>query len=534
LHEGEPGREREPGVGDEHSGAESAPVDREPSEPAGEPEASSGEREASTKEEAGAKGEREASTKEEAGAKGEREASTKEEAGAKGEREASAKEEAGAKSEREASTKEEAGAKSEREGAAGKEQQRKEPDIIVPRGGEKTAGGQESRKNPEPGSVVHPDPENVAKPEQHGDRYREKPPTPQEREAGWEEGKQKGKELTEQAKQAVASGDPEQVRDATLDMQANKHGLWEANRQKGPEAAKTRTKLKEDLQKVYDKTDAKVCKELGEKTGETVRAKSITNEPKPGDPPKDPSKMSIDRDITYERTAKKGELIPHPTEQGKFVEAKGGEWVDVPAKTSSDVYAKHFKESALESASEQTKAKYKDMPPQKFAKQMDQTVTDRLADDAYGRGPGDLHTAVSNPAGEFSDPNGVGKTAEFKANEWYEKAEREANTPQEHETYVAEGMRQTTKQYGNQVQNRLKAINGQRGPGTANPESLPVTPPGELKAGMEIMGKVSSGENSPAQADAALAKIGLTRGEVAQKLGEFINKIYRVKVGTPS
>ena len=373
-------------------------------------------------------------------------------------------------------------------------------------------------------------PDKPQKPEQHLDRFRDKPPSRTERENAWHEGKQEGRAVSDQAKEAAKSGDPQKMRDAALNMQANKQGIWDISRQKGSEAAETRTKLNNEIKQIYDKTDSKVCNELGKKYGEGVRPKSITNEPKPGSPPKDPSKMSIDRDVTYERPAKKGEMIPDPKIPGKFNEAKGGEYVDIPAKESGKVYAEKFKETALEGASQKTRDKYKDMSPEKFTKHMDQTVTDRVASDAYGRGPSDLDTAIKNPAGDFSDPSGVGQTSEFKANEWYEKAEREATTHEEHETYVAEGMRQTTKQYGNQIQNRLDLINQNRGPGSSHPELPPVTPPPELKAGIDIIRQVSDGKMSPATADAKLAAIGMTRQDVGHSLNSFLNKIYRIPV----
>lgn len=59
------------------------------------------------------------------------------------------------------------------------------------------------------------------------------------------------------------------------------------------------------------------------------------------------------------------------------------------------------------------------------------------------------------------------------------------------------GMRQTTKQYGNQIQNRLDILNQNRGPGSSHPELPPVTPPPELKAGIDIIKQVSDGKMSP-------------------------------------
>ena len=166
------------------------------------------------------------------------------------------------------------------------------------------------------------------------------------------------------------------------------------------------------------------------------------------------------------------------------------------------------------------------MSADEFAKKMDQTVTDRLSNDAYGRGPSDLKTATEDPSGQFSDPAGVGKTAEFKANEWYEKAERDATSPAEHEAYVAEGMRQTTKQFGNQVDKRLTVLNENRG-GPGQPPK--VNPPPELKAGMDILKQVADNKCSPAEAEAQLKSIGMTKEDVAHNLGDFIAKIYGMK-----
>jgi hypothetical protein len=238
----------------------------------------------------------------------------------------------------------------------------------------------------------------------------------------------------------------------------------------------------------------------------------------------------VDRDVTFERKAIPGELIPHPEQPGQWVRAGDNDWVDVPAGESGKVYNEEFKKAALDGASDATKEKFKDMPADKFAKRFDQTVTDRLASDAYGRGPMDLETAVKNPAGKFSDPAGMGKTAEYKSNEWFERAERDARTPAEHETYVAEGMRQATKQYQNQVGGRLKALNATRGPGTDRPHLAPIEPPPKLAQAMEIMNKVQDGTLSPSAADAQLRVMNTTRSDVARDLGDFIKKLYTIEV----
>ncbi len=369
-----------------------------------------------------------------------------------------------------------------------------------------------------------------APPKPPGTKPPEKPkPTPprEVREKGWQEGKKQGQELINKAHEAGKSGDPQKVRDSTLDMQANKQGLYEINRQNSEAAKQTRQQIKNEMKQIYNETDNRTCKQLSEQLGTPVRPKEITNKPGAGSPPKDPTKVSYDRDVTYERQAKAGELIPHPDKPGEFIKAKGGEWVDVPPKQSAPVYNEHFKNVALEGASPETRAKYGDMSPEEFGKKMDQSVTDRTSSESYGRGPGDLKTATQDPSGSFSDPSGVGKTSTYKADEWYHKADTEAHSPAERETFVAEGMRQTTKQFGNQVNGRLDVLNQNRGGSTGEPR---VEPPPKLKQGIEIMQGVENGTKSPAQAEADLKAAGMSKESVARDLGDFMNKIYRMPV----
>lgn len=397
-----------------------------------------------------------------------------------------------------------------------------------------------------PGEHVSPDPGKRFVPEKHVDKYKKEPPPPAEREKGWKEGQADGRQKFDNMAEAAKSGDPQKVRDSAIDMQMNKQSLYEGNRNENAGAPETRTKFKEEMGKIYAEADAEVNRQLSQKYETDVRKKDISNPRKPG---ADPTKMSIDRDVTFERKARIGELVPDESKPGKFVsydptkpefKDKDGNpkevWVDIPAKESGKVYNEKFKEAALKGASPEARAKYGSMSADEFAKKMDQTVTDRLANDAYGRGPSDLTTAM-NPkelTNKFSDPAGVGKTAEFKANEWYEKAERDATTPTEHETYVAEGMRQTSKQYRNQVQERLDALNAKRG-GEGQPPK--VKPPEDLKNAYKILEDVEEGNISPAEAEMKLKNMplknkgtGKTKEDVARDLGDFINTIYRMPV----
>ena len=344
-------------------------------------------------------------------------------------------------------------------------------------------------------------------------------PTRTERENAWQEGQKEGAQKVERAKDAVDSGDKQKIRDSAIEMQGDKQGLYEINRQTSPEAIKTRQALKENLKEAYKETDKATCDELSKQNdGAKVREKPITNAPRPGAKPKDPTKSSYDRDVTFEREAKPGELIPDPKEPGKFTKAKGGEWVDIPPEKSAPVYNKNFKESLLKGASPETQNKYKDMHPDEFAHKMDQTVTDRMSNDAYGRGQSDLQTATQDPTGNFSDPSGIGKTVEFKGNEWFHK---ESSSPAEHESNVAEGMRQSTKQYDNLVNARLHAINENR----AAEGKPPMEPPPKLAESIKIMEKVDAGKISPAEAEHQLAQMGKTKEDITHDLGDYVKTV---------
>ena len=50
------------------------------------------------------------------------------------------------------------------------------------------------------------------------------------------------------------------------------------------------------------------------------------------------------------------------------------------------------------------------------------------------------------------------------------------------------------------------------------------------QGGIDILKKVADGSISPSVADANLASLGMTREVVANKLGDFLDKIYRMPV----
>src|ERR1035441_7825934 len=109
-------------------------------------------------------------------------------------------------------------------------------------------------------------------------------PTIEDRNNAWDQGQQEGSQKVDRAMDAVQSGDPTAIRDTAIEMQGDKQGLYEINRQNSQEAIDTRLKIKQEIKDVYNKTDQKTCADLAKDLGvpeSDVRAKNITNAPRP-------------------------------------------------------------------------------------------------------------------------------------------------------------------------------------------------------------------------------------------------------------
>jgi len=162
----------------------------------------------------------------------------------------------------------------------------------------------------------------------------------------------------------------------------------------------------------------------------------------------------------------------------------------------------------------------------KFADDMDYTVVDARSPDAYGI-PGDLQQALKNDGTvrEYSDPEAVSKTISYKSDEWLERGAKKADDGDiiNAEGDVAEGIRQSTKQFDSQLVYQVKAINTRAG-------TTRVVIPEKLAEGMSVLKQIGHGPGkiSPAEAEAVLNEMG-TNTESILKLcadeTEFINRL---------
>ncbi len=187
----------------------------------------------------------------------------------------------------------------------------------------------------------------------------------------------------------------------------------------------------------------------------------------------------------------------------------------------------------------------------KYAHDMDQACTDRLDAEAYGNGDRDLQTAVKGDykGRAFDDVEGVGKTMEHKNYEWQNEAAKtrsqaldadaradvlEANGDLDAaakaraeaadlhakaEGQIEEGYRQTTKQFHNQIEARVDALNDLHG------RTVAQVPP-KLQEAVSIM---ENPKLTPAQVDAELAKINYTPNKVVQQMSSNLEALQKFK-----
>jgi uncharacterized RDD family membrane protein YckC len=271
-----------------------------------------------------------------------------------------------------------------------------------------------------------------------------------------------------------------------------------------------------------------------------------------------PKKASFDQDVTY-RVKQEG-IDPRT---GKPISGH----VDVPKTDAKRIYNDEFYKARHDG-----KLPYQKNPDgsikmgsdgkpaidtkavDDYNHKMDQSVTDRLDAEAYGTGDKDLQTATnSNVKGrDFSDVEGVGKTMEHKQYEWRneaqnmqkqagslnEQAAREAASGNAQraadlksqadklsaaaEGKMEEGFRQTTKQFKNQIQGRVDALNSGMGKNIAN------VPP-KLTEAVGIMEQCGKPGFSPAQVEQKLAQIGYTPEKVVQQMSSTLESLQKFK-----
>lgn len=329
----------------------------------------------------------------------------------------------------------------------------------------------------------------------------------------WKMAQAKGRVKAREFEKALESGDPDRIRQATLKVQGDKRALARINQR--PDHVKKA--FNKSMGQVYDGTDDAVKREIAKKYGvapEDVQIVKPTN-------PSTRVKVGADRDVCVRIRVKPGEVVPN--RYGRLVKADDQSrlWKDVPHDDLKPVYERHFFEKAngRPPASAQEAAD--------FAKELDQVATSRLHSEAYGGTHADLTAATKAPMAPFSDPTQVGQAAGFKGHHAFkESAElRAMGQVEKAEALQADGMRQVTKQFDNQVMGRTKAL--ERHGMDVKP------PPPKLQQAVDIMKKGQLEGKSPAVIEQQLQRVGYTPERAATEVGERLAALQKLRPPAP-
>ena len=166
---------------------------------------------------------------------------------------------------------------------------------------------------------------------------------------------------------------------------------------------------------------------------------------------------------------------------------------------------------------------------EKFAEDMDYTVVDARSADAYGT-VGDLQQALKNDGTirKYDDPEVVSKAISYKSDEWLVKGGKKMTDGNiiGAEGDIAEGIRQSTKQFDSQYVYQVKAIN-------TNAGKTKIVVNKKLAEGMEVLKQIGYGEGklSPAEAEAILSEMGTNTEDLMKLLADEVEIINRFIAG---
>ncbi|MCA8910812.1 MAG: hypothetical protein KDB82_03845 [Planctomycetes bacterium] len=222
--------------------------------------------------------------------------------------------------------------------------------------------------------------------------------------------------------------------------------------------------------------------------GWSVETMNISNT---GGPPKPVTTIGRDRDVTYQ--------IIGTAEDGSHVK------IDIHHDISKPTYAEEFyKRTHGGELPDVSNPELRRKLLDKNLDLHDQMVTSKWHPEAYN--PGEV------PLDDFLDrgvmptltrPEDIRDTFVFKSDHWFNRAKGYADDAAEYGKNMAEGMRQATKQWDNQVLPRLKQF--------GNLDKVP-TIPAHLEKAVDIMKQVDKLEISPQQAEAMLAALPVPGG----------------------
>ncbi|MDX1691494.1 MAG: hypothetical protein R3290_10765, partial [Acidimicrobiia bacterium] len=349
------------------------------------------------------------------------------------------------------------------------------------------------------------------------------------RREAWQELQARGRRNVDDFERVLAEGGD--ARAAALRVQADKRALQQINER----SEDVRAAMNAEMRRIYKEADDAMLREVAERNG--FRSGTLREVTDAGTPaghrvfvddvgnevhllePTNPSsvpKVGADRDLTVR-------IRPADPD---WTRVHGVDAVDVDHRVVQQVYDDAFYDAAggdevfdaLGLADEPGR-----MRSTVFSERMDQVATDALHPEAYT----DVQRVIHGPGADLTDAQQVGMTVGYKGEHWFGRAEAVEDAVLR-EDFMAEGMRQLTKQTDNQALRRLDAINSQRAVAGLSEARMPA----RLEEAVDIMRRVNPKPGSgvapisPAEAERLLAvRLDTDPATVARDLGGFVEAL---------
>lgn len=335
----------------------------------------------------------------------------------------------------------------------------------------------------------------------------------------WEAGRLAGQQKADELAEALKSGDADEIKKALVACQKDKHAIQTLN--KGDDSIKIA--YNEQMKRLITDDVDKVMKEkIAQRYGVDPKDVEIV---KPTNPTAKP-KVGSDLDFTVKVKAKPGEIVADPNHPGKFIKVEPGDVLtkDVPVKDAQDIYNRELYSKVTGEPIPTDPEKFKAFQAEadKLAHDMDHVAGHRVGAESYGASQKDLEVILQKNGGRFTDPEQAGMVASYKSTHLYQQAENIAKVdPAKAEQLVSDGMRQTTKQYGNLIETRVSVLQS---------KGIDVAVDPRLTKAVDILKQVENSGMAPAKAEALLkAQLNLSKDDVANMLGAQLAKLHQVK-----
>ena len=335
----------------------------------------------------------------------------------------------------------------------------------------------------------------------------------------WEAGRLAGKQKSDKLAEALKSGDAGEIKKALVECQKDKHSIQALN--KGDDSIKVA--YNQNMKKlITDDVDQAMKEKIAQRYGLDPKDVEIV---KPTNPTAKP-KIGSDLDFTVKVKAKPGEIVPDPNKPGNFIQVKAGDNLtkDVPIKDAQEIYNRELYNKVTGEPIPTDPEKFKAFQAEadKLAHDMDHVAGHRVGAESYGASQQDLEVILKKSGGQFTDPEQAGMVASYKSTHLYQQAENIAKVdPNKAEQLIADGMRQTTKQYNNLIETRVGVLQSQ---------GVEAAVESRLTKAVDILKQVETKGLAPSKAEALLrSELNMSKDDVANMLGAQLAKLHMMK-----